>query len=63
MGLCYLFATMEANDDQVAEMLKTQYDVTEERQPKILIMMLTQCIQSWPKGLNETVYLLIYLII
>ena len=55
MGVCYLFATMEANDEEVMEMLKTQYEVTEERQPKILMMMLSHCIKNWPKNLNETV--------
>ena len=61
MGICYLFATTESNEEDIQEMLK-KYSVTEERQPKILVMMITQCIKKWPQNLNDTVKLDSYLL-
>lgn len=43
------------NDKEFAELLANNYSVTEEKQQKVLVLMVNNCLEKWPAGLSVAV--------
>ena len=58
MSLCYLFSTKQINNKEFAEILANNYSVTEEKQQKVVALMISHCLEKWPVGLSVAVKIL-----
>jgi hypothetical protein len=45
----------QINNKEFAELLANNYSITEEKQQKVLVIMVNNCLEKWPVGLSVAV--------